>query len=187
MSDARNPLVVVLDDTVGELAEDTLLSALTSYNLLFTDEALVMDEIQASGIRNAVFSMNTVADQALIEAQNFWDIARVNIVTVAVSCMVIIMCAIQSVRIWSAQNKKMIFLLRSRGESYVGILQRRLLSELMLVLLIAIAVYFYLPMWQTIEHGLLISVIAVFVYLAIEFFASLTQTHSTFTKMVLRR
>lgn len=127
---AKNPLIILVEDPISYFkAESFVVAALSSGNIVFSDEQILREALAYSPIQEYVVSIDAIADIALEQAQQFGKEAFYYIAACVLILAAMIFAGIMDAQLWSDSNKKRIFTLHTFGKTYANITAHSFLKD----------------------------------------------------------
>lgn len=177
---AKHPLVIVVDRATDVLkTKSMLMPALTSGNIIFTNEDALSRELANSTINVWVSSIDSVAEAALGQAQRFMEEGAYYVLACVLIAVAVIAAGIMNAQLWASMNQKRIFTLHTAGKRYKEILNRPLKSESVLAL---VAVCFGIALTYVLKHPPINTLLCVAVILALLYIAAIFAAYRSFGK-----
>ena len=153
--------------------------ALTSGNIVFTNEDALRRELANSTINEWVSSIDSVAEAALGQAQRFMEEGAYYVLACVLIAVAVIAAGIMNAQLWASMNQKRIFTLHTAGKRYKEILNRPLKSESVLAL---VAVCFGIALTYVLKHPPINTLLCVAVILALLYIAAIFAAYRSFGK-----
>ncbi|MBZ4666594.1 DUF6619 domain-containing protein [Mahella sp.] len=131
---AKRPLIILVENPISTFkGESFIVAALSSGNIVFSDEDILRKALVNSPIQEYVVSIDTIADVALEQAQQFGKEAGYYVVASVLIFIAMIFAGIMEAQLWADSNKKRIFALHTFGKSYSNIIAPSFQKELVII------------------------------------------------------
>lgn len=130
---AKNPLIILVDDAVRTLRIDRfLLPMASSGNVVFKNEAVLRAALARSPILEKISHIDSFTEGALQSAQRFRE-ESFYYYAACILCLISMGAAgILSAQLWIGENRKRIFTLHTAGNKYATIIMPALRKEIMI-------------------------------------------------------
>lgn len=128
---AKHPLVLLVDHPTRDLEfNGFLLPALTSGNLVFKQDTYFENALARSPLYWDVLSIDTIADVALHQGQDFQKEANFYVLAIGITLFLIGYSGFLAAKNWLDQHQKVLFIERTSGHPYHQIFRPALRLEL---------------------------------------------------------
>lgn len=128
---ARNPLVILVNDPVGVLkTKSMLLPSASTGNVVFPDEEQLRLALSNSPMKPYVASIDGIADLALEKAEMFRQEATYYVIACVLILMAMVFVSVLSAQIWAGSKQKHIFTLHTSGKTYNSVIKPSLMREI---------------------------------------------------------
>ena len=125
---SSKPLVVLFDNPAEQIDTWMLTSPTSFGRVFFTDSKAVEQAVDEAELNGAVVSILSFADMTAAAADEGEKNFIAAILFCALACGIAVLCIVESSKLWALERKKMIFVMRTAGDSWTSIQKWHLLS-----------------------------------------------------------
>lgn len=125
---SSKPLVVLFDNPAEQIDTWRLTGSTSFGRVFFTDSKAVEQAVDEAELNGAVVSILSFADMTAAAADEGEKNFIAAILFCALACGIAVLCVVESSKLWALGRKKMIFVMRTAGDSWASIQKWHLLS-----------------------------------------------------------